>query len=199
MNFIKKVLIICSTFIFIQNISADEQKNLQENFLKKIDNVILIVEDTTLNKQQRNTKIVDTLTPIFDFELMAKLSLGRTWKTLNSQNREKFIDLYIKRMKQSYSSKIDAYKDEKVVITKINQPKSNRIALVTNLINTKTSLQIEYKFYKPKKQKDDKSDWLIYDVVILGVSVIKTDKIQFKEFLQTHNISQLMDNLSKKL
>ena len=199
MSFLKKVIIICSTFIFMQNLLASEQIKVKTDFLKKIDNVILIVEDTTLNKEQRNTKIVDTLTPIFDFELMAKLSLGKTWKTLNIQNREKFIDLYIKRMKQSYSSKIDAYKDEKVVITKINQPKSNRIAIVTNLINKKTALEIEYKFYKPKKQKNKKNDWLIYDVVILGVSVIKTDKVQFKEYLQTHTITNLMDNLSKKL
>ena len=199
MSFLKKVIIICSTFIFMQNLLASEQIKVKTDFLKKINNVILIVEDTTLNKEQRNTKIVDTLTPIFDFELMAKLSLGKTWKTLNIQNREKFIDLYIKRMKQSYSSKIDAYKDEKVVITKINQLKSNRIALVTNLINKKTALEIEYKFYKPKKQKNKKNDWLIYDVVILGVSVIKTDKVQFKEYLQTHTITNLMDNLSKKL
>ena len=199
MNFIKKILIICSTFMFIQNINANEQTNLQENFLKKIDNVILIVEDTTLNKDQRNTRIVDTLTPIFDFELMAKLSLGKKWKTLTTQNKAKFIELYVKRMKQSYSSKIDAYKDEKVIITKVEQPKSNRIALVTNLISQKTTLEIIYKFYKPKKQKENKSDWLIYDLVILGVSVIKTDKVQFKEYLQTNNITKLMDNLAHKL
>jgi len=185
--------------MFIQNINANEQTNLQENFLKKIDNVILIVEDTTLNKDQRNTRIVDTLTPIFDFELMAKLSLGKKWKTLTTQNKAKFIELYVKRMKQSYSSKIDAYKDEKVIITKVEQPKSNRIALVTNLISQKTTLEIIYKFYKPKKQKENKSDWLIYDLVILGVSVIKTDKVQFKEYLQTNNITKLMDNLAHKL
>ena len=199
MNFIKKVLIICSAVIFVQNLIASEQTQLKTNFLKKIDNVILTVEDNTLDKEQRNSKIVDILSPMVDFELMAKLSLGKTWKTLNTQNKEKFIELYIKRMKQSYSSKIDSYKDEKVVVTKIDQPKSNRIALITNLVSNNTALEIVYKFYKPKKQKENKSDWLIYDLVILGVSVIKTDKIQFKEFLQTNNITKLMENLEKKL
>ena len=116
MNFIKKVLIICSAVIFVQNLIASEQTQLKTNFLKKIDNVILTVEDNTLDKEQRNSKIVDILSPMVDFELMAKLSLGKTWKTLNTQNKEKFIELYIKRMKQSYSSKIDSYKDEKVVL-----------------------------------------------------------------------------------
>ncbi len=199
MNFIKKVLIICSAVIFVQNLIASEQTQLKTNFLKKIDNVILTVEDNTLDKEQRNSKIVDILSPMVDFELMAKLSLGKTWKTLNTQNKEKFIELYIKRMKQSYSSKIDSYKDEKVVVTKIDQPKSNRIALITNLVSNNTALEIVYKFYKPKKQKENKSDWLIYDLVILGVSVIKTDKMQFKEFLQTNNITKLMENLEKKL
>ena len=199
MSLIKKILIIFSIFIFIQNINANEQIELKENFLKKIDNVISIIIDKTLNKEQRTSKIVDTLTPTFDFELMAKLSLGKKWRSLNKQDKEEFVKLYVKRMKQSYSSKIDGYKNQKVIVTKIKQPKSNRIALVTNVVNQKNPLEIIYKFYKPRKRKQNKDKWLIYDLIILGVSVIKTDKVQFKEYLQTNSITQLMDNLGKKL
>jgi len=194
----KLIIVLVSLFICTQALFADEQSILKNHFLNKIDTVILIVKDKTLEKAQRNSKIVDTLTPMFDFTLMAKLSLGKKWKKINKADRKKFVKLYVERMKQSYSSKIDAYSDEKVEVTKIKQPKKNRIELVTNLVSDDNKLEISYKFYKPKRLKMDKDNWLIYDVVILGVSILKTDKAQFREFLQTKTINELMTQLQSK-
>lgn len=189
---------IISLFIFAQHVLGNEQEVLKQHFLNKIDEVILIVENKTLDRETRNNNIVNLLTPVFDFELMAKLSLGKTWRSLTQAQKAKFEKLYVERMKQSYSSKIDAYSNEKVEVTKINQPKSNRIELITNLINGKNKLEISYKFYKPSNMKKNKDTWLIYDVVILGVSILKTDKAQFQDFLQTKTIDQLMTQLTIK-
>jgi len=195
----KKIyLVIISLFILSQNLVANEQLIVKEHFLNKINEVIVIVKNKTLDKELRNSKIVNTLTPMFDFTLMAKLSLGKKWKQLNNSNQDKFVKLYVERMKKSYSSKIDAYSDEKIEVTKIKQPKSARMELITNLVSKETKLEISYKFYKPKNLKMDKDSWLIYDVVILGVSILKTDKAQFTEFLQTKTIEELMIQLQSK-
>lgn len=198
MKFNKIIIAFLVMFFSVQALYANEQLNLKNHFLSKIDEVIFIVKDKTLTKDQRNSDIVKALTPMFDFTLMAKLSLGKTWKTLSKENKKRFVELYVERMKKSYSSKIDAYSDEKVKVTKINQPKSNRIELITDLISDENNLEISYKYYKPKRAKKGKDDWLIYDVVILGVSILKTDKIQFKEYLQTKSIEDLMNDIAKK-
>ncbi len=197
MKNIYKIILVLLLF-FTQNLIADEQVELKKHFLTKIDEVILIVEDKSLSKKDRNSNIIKSLTPMFDFEFMAKLSLGSTWRELAEEERKKFVDLYVERMKQSYSSKIDAYEDEKVEIRKIEQPQANRIALVTDLVSSEEKLEIVYKFYKPKEKIQDKDNWLIYDVEILGVSILKTDRAQFKEFLQTKSIAELMDALAKQ-
>jgi len=191
----KKILTILSILvIFTQTIFANEQEMVKKQFLEKIEQVVSIVKNKTLTKEERNSKIVTTLTPMFDFELMAKLSLGKKWKRLNKDDRKKFVKLYVERMKKSYSSKLDAYSDEKVEIKKIVQPKPNRMVLITDLVSSNDKLEISYKFYKSKKIKPNKHRWLIYDVVIIGVSILKADKAQFREYLQTHSISQLMDS-----
>ena len=192
----KFILITISILMFTQGLLANEQEILKRDFLTKIDNVVKVVEDKSLSKELRNDKIVSILTPMFDFELMAKLSLGRVWKRLNKSDGNKFVKLYVKRMKKSYSSKIDSYSGEQVKVTKIKQPKKNRIELVTNLVSKVNSLKIIYKFYKPKRLKLDKNSWLIYDVKILGVSILKTDKAQFREYLKTHTIYDLMEQMS---
>jgi len=196
---IKKVLLILSIFVFAQNLNANEQINLvKKQLLQTIDNVVVIVKDKNISKEIRNNKIINAITPIFNFKLMAKLSLGKVWKQLKKSDQELFIKLYVQRMKQSYSSKLDSYSDEKVKIVNIKQTKRNRIVITTNLTNEDNNLEILYKFYKLKRAKKDKDNWLIYDVEILGVSILKTDKAQFKEFLQTKNISELMNVLAKQ-
>lgn len=195
---IRKILSICVMLLLTQTLQANEQTELKEHFLKKIDEVILIVENKTLSKDKRNTEIVSAITPMFDFELMAKLSLGKEWKTLPKNDQKKFVDLYVKRMENSYSSKVDSYDNEKVEVKNIEQPKDNRIMLITDLVGKDDSLEIVYKFYKPKQHAADKDKWLVYDVEIKGVSILKADKAQFKEFLQTKSIHELMDVLVEK-
>ena len=197
-TFLKKIVVACVSLFFAQTLFAAEDAALKTHFLKKIDEVISIVESKNLSKDERNSNIIKVLTPMFDFELMAKLSLGNRYKELSAKEQERFVALYVERMKQSYSSKIDAYKDEKVEIKKVENSKEDRIAFITDLVSKDQKLEIVYKFHKPKEKKESKDSWLIYDVEILGVSILKTDIAQFREFLQTKSINELMENLTKK-
>ncbi len=190
--------ILLGLFIFNTNLFANEQIDLKNSLLNKIDKVGQIVKDQNLSKEQRNTEILNVLTPMFDFKLMARLSLGRTFKKLKESDKERFVNLYVERMKQSYSSKLDAYSDEKVKVKEIKQPKKNRIYIITDLISDDEKLEIVYKFYKSKEQLETKNDWLIYDIEISGISILRTDKIQFREYLQTKSIYELMNFLENK-
>jgi len=193
-----KILFIVSILGFSSNIYASEVDDLKAHFLEELDDIIKIIENKQYTKDERNAKIVDELTPMFDFKLMAKLSLGKKeWMSLSKDEREKFVTLYVERMKNSYSSKIDAYENEKITITNIKRKKS-RMLLSTEISTAEKNLKIVYKFYKPKKRKKDKDAWLIYDVEIIGISILKADKAQFKEFLRTKSIEDLMEALATK-
>ncbi len=135
---IKKILLTCMMLVLTQSLHADEQTDLKERFLTNIDKVILIVEDKDLEKDKRNSDIIAAIAQMFDFELMAKLSLGKAWKKLPEADKKKFVDLYVERMEKSYSSKVDSYNNEKVEVKEIKQPKKNRIAfkILTPLIST---------------------------------------------------------------
>ena len=184
------IAIFYTTIAFATNIN-----NVKTNFTLTTNKIIKIIQNKKLDLQTRNDKIIEMITPMFDFKLMAKLSLGKTWKILDKQQQDEFVKLYVKRMKKSYSSKIDKYTNEKIVINDIQQIKKNRAILKTILITQDDKLEIIYKFYKPKKQRQNKNDWLIYDVVIAGVSIVKTDKAQFKAVLKETSIEALLDKL----
>ena len=181
------------------NIYANELSNLKTNFNNIIHNVATLVDDKSLSSITRNNMIIETITPVFDFELMAKITLGRHWKELSKVQQEKFVNLYVQRMKKSYSQKVNKYTNEQIVINSITQPKKTRVVLSTSLKYDGDRLDVIYKYWRPKHQKRDKKIWLIYDVVISGVSIIRTDKAQFNSILKDSNITQLMDKIKHKL
>ncbi len=193
-----KLLLVVSVLGFSTSLFANEQDDLKAHFLEELDDIIKIIEDKKLTKDERNSKIVAELTPMFDFKLMAKLSLGKkAWMKLSKDEQERFVALYVERMKNSYSSKIDSYENEEIKITDIKR-KKNRISLETEIATAEKNLKVVYKFYKPKKRKKDKDTWLIYDVEIIGISILKADKAQFKEFLRTKTIEALMEALAEQ-
>ncbi len=191
---------VISGIIFLSilgtSLFAGDKELVSKLFTEKADKVVLIVKNKKLAKDTRNAEIVKTITPMFDFKLMAMLSLGKNvWRSLNDQKQDEFTALYVKRMKESYSEKIDKFTNEKIVIDKVMQPKADRIELVTSLVDEKQKTEVIYKLYKPKKQEQKTDPWLVYDVEIVGVSILKTDRSQFKEVLKTQTIEQLMEKL----
>jgi phospholipid transport system substrate-binding protein len=188
--------ILISMFI-VFNLYANQLDTIKSDFTTTIDKVVKIVKNKSVPKDIRNDKIVSSITPLFDFKLMAKLSLGRVWRTMSKSQQKEFVKLYVNRMKKSYSSKVDKYTDEKIIINNIKQIKSTRVILNTSLVGKDSNLEVIYKYYKPKKQKPNKKRWLIYDVVISGVSIIKADRKQFSEVLQDSSIDELIKKLKK--
>ncbi len=191
---IKEILLIITLAL---NVFSSQLEDIEINFELMTKDVIAVVQNKTMTTDCRNGKIVQIITPMFDFKLMAKLSLGKQWKRMTTEQQNEFIKLYVKRMKQSYSSKVDRYTDEKIIVNNINQVKKTRITLNTSLVSSGDKIELIYKFYRPRKQLVNKNLWLVYDVIIQGVSVIKTDKAQFRAVLKESTINQLMERLRK--
>jgi len=192
---IQNILLI--SIFLSQIVQADVKADISTQFTTRLDAALQVVNNKQLNKEERNQKIIEVIKPMFDFELMARLSIGRAWKKLDDTTKKEFVEIYVKRMEKSYSNKIDQYTDEKVIIEDLKQPKPNKAILITYLASKNDKLTIDYKFYHPKKKKPNKDEWLIYDVVIAGVSIIKTDRAQFSEVLKSHDINYLMEQMKK--
>ncbi len=175
---------------FTPLLSADDKTDIQVMMKKMIGDVTTLIQDESIPKAIRKRQIEEIVAPHFDFGLMGRLSLGKkAWKKLTPEKRKSFSILFEERVKQSYRSKLDLYTDEVVIIDSAVQVKS-RIHLPTHLIRKNEKRDILYKFYKSKKR-----GWLIYDVDILGVSIIQTYRTQFAGILKEDNFETLLEKL----
>ncbi|MHC4105660.1 MAG: MlaC/ttg2D family ABC transporter substrate-binding protein [Planctomycetota bacterium] len=163
----------------------------REVLRSKWDAVISILRNKDIEQKVKEKKIDKIVTPIFEFPLMAKLSLGRKhWPKLDSQQREKFTQLFSERLKRSYWEKIALYKDEKISFKSTEKKKSTYI-IPTELIYKDKKVAILYKLRKVEKS------WKIYDVEIQGVSVLLTYRSQFDEILRHGTVKELLSRLEK--
>lgn len=178
---------------------ADNKKSNEPNepndpteLLKaKWEAVVSILQQEDVEQQVKEKKIDKIVTPLFDFQLMAKLSLGREhWPKLNDSQREEFTKLFGERLKVSYGKKIALYQDQKIVF-KPKKQKNNTCQIPTELLNKDKKVAILYKLRMVEKH------WKIYDVEIQGVSVLLTYRSQFDEILSHGTVKELLERLKQ--
>jgi len=158
---------------------------------EKVDLVIRTLKDSSLSKEEKKEGILKTIDGLFDFSLMARLSLGKKhWKSLSKSGRKEFSKLFVERLKQSYLDKLDLYTDEEVVVDEAKMTKKNRVEVVTYLVSKDDKKEMTYKLYKTKKK-----GWMVYDVDVLGVSIVQTYRSQFSGILKKESLEQLMERL----
>ena len=177
--------------LLIQTVGADDTNVAKKLLESKIEAAIAVLQKKDLDEQEKNKQIIEIVTPLFNFPLMAKLSLGRKyWPGLVKEKRQRFTELFTKRLKESYLDKLTLYTDEKVVFKTPVQEK-RKIKIQTELISKNNTISMLYKFHKSKH------GWLIYDIEIQGVSIISTYRSQFDQVLSKGTIDELLIKLEK--
>ena len=175
-----------TTFLF-----ADEVSQIREMTKEKVDLVIITLKNDKLSKEEKKEEILKTIEGLFDFNLMARLSLGKKfWKKLSSEDRDEFTELFVERLKQSYLDKLDLYTDEEVVVDEAKLIKKKRVEVLTYLVSKDDKMEMTYKLYKTKKNV-----WMVYDVDVLGVSIVQTYRSQFSGVLKKESLEKLIERL----
>jgi len=179
------------TLIFSQAAVADNKKEAEKVLKGKLESVIIVLEKKDMDQQVKKKEIVEIVTPIFNFSLMSKLTLGKKhWPSLTKVQKDKFITLFTKRLKDSYLDKMLLYTDEKIEYKESVQV-GKKVQIPTILTSKDNKISMIYKLYKSKQ------GWRIYDIEIQGVSLISTYRSQFDGILRKKSVDDLLVKLEK--
>ena len=162
---------------------------------KTVDEVIRIVSDKNLKKddEQRRQALKKTVSDIFDYSEMAKLTLGKHWNQRTQAERNQFIDLFATLLDNSYLSKIESYNNEKIVYVK--ETHDGHYAEVKSKVITENrdEFTLDYRLL------NENGKWMVYDVVIEGVSLVSNYRTQFNRIINTNGYDELVKKLQKKI
>jgi phospholipid transport system substrate-binding protein len=128
----------------------------------------------------------------FNYKQMVMRSLAKNYKARSDKEREEFTMLFKKLLENSYASKIENYQDE--TINYVSEQVKGKYALVkTQIVRKDGTIDVDYKMIK------DNGQWLVYDFVIEGVSLIRNYKSQFTKIISTESYAALVSKLNKKI
>jgi phospholipid transport system substrate-binding protein len=182
---------VLSLLIVWQSAIAQNKPSAEELLKENLAAVFEVLQNQDLKQAEKNNKIIDIVNPMFDFSLMAKLTLGRKyWPDLTPEQKASFTQLFIKRLRTSYLDRLTLYTDEKVLFESSVEVKQ-KIHIPTFLVSKDRKISILYKFYNAE------SSWKIYDLEIQGVSIIRSYRSQFHEILKSGTFDTLLTKLEQ--
>ncbi|WP_022663880.1 MlaC/ttg2D family ABC transporter substrate-binding protein [Desulfospira joergensenii] len=196
MNFIKKffLILIFAALLFPWAVQASPAR---DQLKLSIDAILDILRNDPLkeegNFQKRRDLLRRAIHARFDFEKISQLSLARHWKGLSDQEKQRFVQLFSQLLETTYITKIESYTNEKVVYGK-DRVKKKKAQVNTKIVTDTVEIPINYRMYT----RDD-SQWMIYDMVIEGVSLVANYRSQFGQILEKGSFENLVELLEKKI
>jgi len=188
--FLKVALILA---IISSNANAIKQDEIKEEMTKRINNVLVVLKNKDLSLEGKKKEIINIVDNAFDFVLMAKIALGKdTWAKISTTQKKEFVEVFEDKLKRSYIDKLELYNDQKVKILSLEPYNKTRLQLKTQLIGTDGNYDINYNFY----EKD--GEWYIYDIDLIGVSIIQTYRQQFAGLLKEKSFNEMFEHFKEQ-
>jgi phospholipid transport system substrate-binding protein len=167
-----------------------------EQLRTQVDRVLKLLDDPALKApdkaRERRVAVRKVADDIFDFGETARRSLGRHWAARTPQEREEFVKLFGDLLERSYISKIELYGGEKIQY--VGDKVDGDTALVQSKLLTKTGSEVPIEYRMLRKGER----WLVYDVVIEGVSLVANYRTQFNKIIQTSSFQDLVKKMKTR-
>jgi len=190
--FLPGVLILAFAAWLIPAISSAGSPT--ERIRGAIDRAIGILKDPAMQGENRQTARRDLLrkaiAPVFDFDEMARRSLGPNWRGRTEDERMRFAALFRELLENSYLGKIESYRGEE--IRYVREDLDRPYAQVSTLIVTGKGEEFPVNYRMLEK---DAAGYRIYDVVIEGISLVGNYRSQFNDILRKSSFGEMMDRL----
>ena len=162
----------------------------------QIDHVLKVLDDAELKKEgrapERWSAVRKIANEIFDFGETARRSLGPHWQGRTPAEREEFVQLFTDLLERSYISRVELYGGEKIQFLG-DTTEGDQARVQTKLLTKSGSdIPIEYRMHR----KGDR--WLVYDVIIEGVSLVANYRTQFNKIIRTSSYQELVRKMKTK-
>jgi len=182
-------------------ISASAQAMPEPQALVKeaSDNMLKALKDNEAELDQDPQKIFslvqEILIPHFDFERMARLALGRSWRDASAEQQERFVEEFRLLLVRTYATAMLEYTNEEIRFMPFRDDiEKGRVNVPMEVIQPNgPSIPMVLSLYKNKQD-----EWKVYDVKIEGISLVTNYRSSFNRDIRTNGMDALIESLSKR-
>lgn len=140
------------------------------------------------------SRIEDEVLHVFDFSEFSSRTVGPRWRAFTADQQKRFSDVFADLLISTYVNKIDGYNGEQVIYTgELASPEGDRVEVRT-LITMKDGKKIPVAYRMLPKG----GTWLVYDVLVENISLVKNYRTQFQDILTNASPDQLIERVQAK-
>jgi len=190
----RSILCMITALFLATNVQASANNGVTDEVKKTVDEVVRIVSDKEMKKNdhKRRQALKKSISTIFDYNEMAKRSLGKHWNQRSPAEKKQFAELFASLLENSYASKIESYNNEKIVYLK-ETTDSDHAEVKSKVVTAKRD-----EFTLDYRMINQNGKWMVYDVVIEGVSLVSNYRTQFNKIITTNGYPELVKKLQTK-
>ena len=184
-----------SAFVLVVALAAPAVAGAPTEQLKqRVDEVVRVLSDPSLKgkPEQRRAAVRKISEGIFDYQDTARRSLAQHWNDRTPEEQREFVQLFADLLERAYFSKIDHYQGEKVRYGAETIDGNEALVKTTIVTNSGTDVPVDYRMHLGNGR------WLVYAVVIEGVSLVSNYRAQFNKIIRTESYQTLVKKLRAK-
>lgn len=187
--------LLAAFFVFINDHPPCHAANEPIDQLHKSVNRIIDILRRDIPGEQWVTKkeeIVGIVKSRFAADELAQRVLALNWKSRTDQEKEQFIALFSQVLETTYINRLKSYSDEEVTFNKqiVNNDKG---IVYSEIVKNNQEIPIVYRV------KEVKGQWLIYDIIIEGVSLVQNYRQQFDQIINHEGYDGLVRRMEEKI
>jgi phospholipid transport system substrate-binding protein len=169
---------------------------------RTIDSILQVFEDPHLqgfaHREERLTRLRHVARTAFDWEEIGRRVLATHWRERTPQERQEFPELFREAVQGMYLERLEAAAQqqlqEKPAFRSSGEQVNGQRAVVKMTVVTRRQWEIplEYRLRQVEEQ------WRIYDVVIMGVSLVNNYRAQCHGIITQSSYQELIRQLQAR-
>ena len=178
---LKKIIIIFFIYIFnLNNLSAVEPNEFVQSTVNKASEIL----SKNITRDEKIEKLKIIAKESVDIKGVGFYSLGSIRKSLNDDQKEKYLELFESYFLKSFSSRLAEYTNPHIEVTGQKVINKNYTIVSSNLIGTseRPEIKIDWRIYTKNPNNP-----LIRDLIIEGLSLARTQKEEFSSILNSND------------
>lgn len=160
------------------------------------DKLIKILSDPAMTDPAHHDAAIKelraTAEEYIDFRLVTMYSVGRPWLKMSKQMQSDLTEAFIQLLERTYLKRIPAYEGQGVKYLK-EDVQGKKAKVFTEIIDKDKKIVVEFRL------KIVQDQWMIYDVVGEGVSLVANYRSQFSQVLGDGTAEELLQLIRKRI
>lgn len=174
----------------LAGIPTEQLKNTTDKILAVVTDPALKDPSKSADRRKLIRKAVDER---FDWEELSRRALGRHWARRSDEERKTFVELFGQLLERTYLDRVEGYSGEQV--SYVGETVDGEYAIVEARILTAQRTEVPV-LYRMRQRGDS---WMVYDIVIEGVSLVANYRNQFQSILARSSYEELVRLLKDRV